>query len=96
MTNFPAGELKKAMKDILGLDPAKMTPDQLWCIVKLLKHCRGRCRTNAALNNYLNTAFSPAKFREVEKTNADGTTYKGLQIIAANGAVHDGDNSGAI
>ncbi len=59
-----------------------LTVRQLWCLVKMMKHCRLRCRSNAALYNYLNGNFTSHSFREVTKVHPDGTTYPGLEITS--------------
>lgn len=58
-----------------------LTKEQMWAIVKIIKHCRKRCRNNAALNNYLNRNFTKFRFVEVEKVDSrTGERYKGLEI----------------
>lgn len=64
-----------------------LTLKQLWWLVKFAKHIRGRCRSNTALNNYLNRNFS-AQFREVSKT-FNGRTFMGLQIIKDGESLED-------
>jgi len=61
---------------------ATLSAQQLWTLVKLCKHVRLRCRNNAAFNNCFNSIFQPhARFTQVNKTRADGTTYPGLSIL---------------
>ena len=54
--------------------------EQMWAIVFMMKHVRLRCRNNVALNNYLNMMFPDFKFRQVDKVDSSGNTYKGLVI----------------
>ena len=75
--------------NILSID--KLTLEQLWWLVKFAKHVRGRCRNNAAFNNYMNRNFPNAKFREVPK-EYNGKHYMGLQI-EVDGQTSEGDES---
>lgn len=61
-----------------------LTGEQLWAIVKLCKYVRLRARNNAAFNNLMNKVFPYARFEQVTKTRADGSTYPGLQIVMRN------------
>lgn len=86
MMNFSGKQLRDEFSTAFGLDIASLTPTQLNWLVKFSKHVRGRCRSNAAFNNYMNASFAPAKFLEVPK-EWNGKQYKGLKITAANGTV---------
>lgn len=65
----------------------ELTPEQAWTLVNYVKHCRFRCRNNAALNNYHRKAFPHLSFAQVEKRKRpteeypDGELYEGLQIV---------------
>ncbi len=59
------------------LDPR--TEEDMRTIVLFLKHVRGRCRSDAALKNYLNSMFPRFRFEQVEKMGERGP-YKSLQI----------------
>lgn len=52
---------------------------QLWWLTKFAKHVRGRCRSNAAFNNYMNRNFPNARFEEMPKER-NGRKYIGLKI----------------
>ncbi len=86
------GEFNRVFADLITLKQPNDTPDiktpltienltleQLWWLVKFAKHVRGRCRSNAAFNNYMNRNFAPAQFKEVPK-EYNGKHYMGLQI----------------
>ena len=70
----------------------KLTARQVWWLVKFSKHVRGRCRSNAAFNNYMNRNFPHAKFENVLKTTIDGSTYQGLKITV-NGETMEGEDN---
>jgi hypothetical protein len=72
-------ENPEEMKEAFG----ELTARQLWALTKFAKHIRLRCRNNTAFNNYMNRMFPYAKFTQVKKTNADGTSYPGLKITVA-------------
>lgn len=76
------------IKQILG----ELNPQQLWCLVKIAKHVRLRCRNNTAFNNYMNAIFPYAQFKQVTKTHPDGTTYPGLSIITKEGEANATDD----
>lgn len=57
-----------------------LTVDQVWVLVKLVRHARTYCRNNAALHNYLRKAIPNRKFSTVTKTNSKGETYESLVI----------------
>jgi hypothetical protein len=58
----------------------QLTTRQLWLLTKFAKHVRLRCRSNAAFNNYMNSMFPYASFKQVTKTKEDGSSYEGLTI----------------
>jgi len=57
-----------------------LSEDQMWFLVKMIKHTRGRCRSNIALNNYLNREFRDFTFTTVLKKDSHGDDYKALKI----------------
>jgi hypothetical protein len=79
---YDGPEVQKEFEDAFGSMP---TVRQMWVLVKMIKHCRQRCRNNAALNNWLNRNFKHLRFSEVTKVKQNGETYKGLDI-----SEHDG------
>jgi len=89
MINFdsPGREFEAAF----GKSVDTLTVEQLWWLVKFGKHIRGRCRSNAALNNYLSRNFKHAKFQQITKTAPDGRTYPGLSIKIGELEIHDND-----
>jgi len=91
MINFDNPKVGTEFEEAFGKPASSLTLRQLWWLVKFGKHVRGRCRSNAALNNYLRRNFPHAKFEEVTKTNATGERYPGLEI-SINGVAEGGDN----
>jgi hypothetical protein len=95
MINFDGKELQEEFNKAFGdfvrpgpigltsqtphLTVENLTLEQLWWLTKFAKHVRGRCRSNAAFNNYMNRNFSPARFENVTK-EYNGRTYQGLKI----------------
>lgn len=75
--NFDGQQVRDEFQAAFGRSIEELTTRQLWWMVKVIKHCRGRCRQNTALNNYLNRNFTGANFREIP---VPGATYKKLQI----------------
>jgi hypothetical protein len=72
-----------------------LTLEQLWWLVKFAKHVRGRCRNNAAFNNFMNRNFAPARFTEIDKTRIDRdnreNTYNGLKITVGENSSEGGE-----
>jgi len=58
-----------------------MSVGQLWWIIKIAKHVRGRCRSNAALHNYLARTFTMFKFSACPAKTRDGRDYEKLIIM---------------
>ena len=77
MIRFEGKKVIDKWVEVFGSSP---TIEQLKFMIKIVKHCRGRCRNNAALKNYLNRSFTSHKFVDVDKIYK-GETYKGLEII---------------
>lgn len=75
-------------KKSLTLD--NLSAKQLWWLVKFAKHIRGRCRSNAAFNNYMNRNFN-AQFQEVPK-EYNGRIYQGLKITVNGESIEGEDN----
>ena len=69
-------EDEKELASVLG----EMDIQKMWTLVKFAKHVRGRCRSNAALNNYLGRMFPAFRFEQVTKVREDGSSYPGLRI----------------
>ncbi len=66
--------------DFEGTFGRKITKEELWWLVKVIRHCRQYCRNNAALKNYLAREFRDFNFSMEEKTNKKGEDYMGLVI----------------
>lgn len=78
MTKFDPQDIKRQWKELFGTDGPTVL--QAWFLVKLSKHVRGRCRSNAAFNNFFNAAFPNLRFKDVPKQNDRGEEYDGLEI----------------
>jgi hypothetical protein len=78
--NFEGKEFAEEFETAFGISIKSATVKQLWWLTKFAKHVRMRCKNNAAFNNYMNRNFSHMVFREVQKANASGETYAGLEI----------------
>lgn len=77
---------KQVIEDAFG-PIENLTPKQIWCLVKLTKNVRLRCRNNSAFNNYFNGIFGTKySFNTVTKTRPKRyhvgvmETYPGLEI----------------
>lgn len=79
MMNFDNKEMREEFHTAFGKEVEELTVAQLWWLTKFSKHVRGRCRSNAAFNNYMNRNFTNAVFRTVEKEGPNGP-YNGLEI----------------
>lgn len=68
MMRFDGSEVAAMFQEAFGKPIQSLTPTQMRWIVNLAKHCRGRCRSNAALNSYLKRNFSHLRFDQVPVT----------------------------
>lgn len=92
MMNFTGQQFSNEFKDAFGMDASALTPKQRWWLLKFAKHCRGRCRSNAALHNYLNDNMPGAKFVTVEKRDPKtGQSYLGTALVNNGLLEHGGD-----
>jgi hypothetical protein len=89
---FDGSQVKEEFEKAFGFPVDKLDAHQLWWIVKVIKHCRQRCRNNSALNNWLNRNFNHANFKQAPKYNTDGSVYEGL-IIQTDQTSCGGDDS---
>lgn len=81
MINFLPPEAAQEFESAFGMKVDELSVHQLWWLTKFAKHCRGRCRSNVAFNNYANRLFKGARFKEVPKMYK-GQPYDGLEITA--------------
>ena len=79
MIKFDGEELASEFHEVLGKPITSVDKLQAWWLVKFAKHVRGRCRNNAAFNNFMNRNFKHLKFSEIDKVGERGP-YKGLVI----------------
>lgn len=83
---FEGKELRERFQAVFGIDTENLTVEQAWVLVRLVKHVRLRCRSNNALNAYLNRNFRGLTFKQVEK-EYNGRKFPGLQITDKTGKV---------
>jgi hypothetical protein len=87
MMRFDGKQVADEFEEAFQRPLSSISPRMAWWLVKLIKHCRMRCRNNSALNNYLNRNFKGLRFQQVTKTRQDGSTYPGLEITGKDGAL---------
>jgi len=80
MMNYDGTEVAAGFEKAFGFTIQELNESQLWWLVKVSKHIRGRCRNNAAFMNYMNRNFKGARFSEIEM-EGDRGTYKKLMIV---------------
>lgn len=83
MARIEGKVVQDRMCEVFGIDPKDITPAQIFFLVKIAKHCRLRCRSNAALHNWLKRSF-PALTITTVKTDSKfkpGTTYDALKVF---------------
>jgi len=80
MIRFEGETVLEQFEDRFGIKRGDMTPEQIEWLIKFAKHVRGRCRSNAALRNYLVKSFPNMKFTEVPVELKDGTVYQALRV----------------
>lgn len=90
-TTYDGSFLQEDFEKAFEMQIKDLDENQLWFLTKFAKHVRGRCRSNAAFNNYMSRNFPHAQFKEIQKFMHDGTPYNGLQIIV-NGENSNGNN----
>lgn len=81
MIKFDGAEVAVEFEEAFGRPMTTLTERELWWLTKFSKHVRGRCRSNAAFNNYMNRTFPHASFNQIAKERDDGNgQYEGLEI----------------
>jgi hypothetical protein len=91
MINFDSPNVQKEFEEAFGFPITNLNAKQIWFLVKLSKHVRGRCRNNSAFNNYFSRIFTHANFREVHK-EYKGRSYMGLNIVINGETFNPEDN----
>lgn len=77
-------QVQAELKEFFGVE--ELTIQQAWFLAKYAKHCRLRCRNNAALNNFLGAVAPNLRFRQIPKVNPyNGKHYEGLEITDKTG-----------
>lgn len=79
MMDFENPNLRNKFQEAFNADLETLTPQQMQWIVNLAKHVRGRCRSNAALINYLSRNFKHLIFSE-EPAEWQGKPYMRMVI----------------
>lgn len=57
MMNFDNPEVAQEFELVFGKPVNQITQAQMQWLIKVIKHCRGRCRSNVALANYVKRNF---------------------------------------
>ena len=103
MMRFESEQVKTDFEAAFGMKLEDITPQMARFLVCFSKHVRGRCRSNAALNNYLKRSFPELLFTEVTKEYKDRITgatktFQTLRITSKHKpslpAADEGNNDG--
>jgi len=83
MARIEGSEVEKKVCEVFGLKPEDITPAQVFLLVKIAKHCRLRCRSNAALHNWLRRGFPSLKITtfKAESRFKPGQMYDALSVV---------------
>jgi hypothetical protein len=77
MMDFDGKDMQDGFQAAFGQPIAEATPEQIQWIVNVANHCRGRCRSKAALYNYLRRNLIGHNFKEMP---VEGKDYTRLEI----------------
>lgn len=77
MMNYDGSQVYSQFLEEFGKD---ITPTMMRWLLKFAKHIRGRCRSNAALKNYLVRNFPTLAFVDVPKVGKMGKPYTAIGI----------------
>lgn len=83
--NFDGDEVITKFEQAFGKPITDITVEQMRWLVNCIKHCRGRCRSNAALNNYLNRNFKHLLFKQEPVIDKKGEEFEVLSITEKGG-----------
>lgn len=88
MARIDGAEVQAKMCEVFGIKPEDITPQQVFFLVKIAKHCRLRCRSNAALHNWLKRGFPGLDIRTVKAVSKfnPNETYDALKVFNPSGA----------
>lgn len=83
MARIEGSEVQQKMCEVFGIKPEDITPQQVFFLVKIAKHCRLRCRSNAALHNWLKRGFPSLKIstHKAESRFKPGQMYDALNVV---------------
>lgn len=82
MARIEGREVEQKMCEVFGIKPEDITPQQVFFLVKVAKHCRLRCRSNTALRNWLMRGFPSLKITTYDAPSKfkAGETYEALKV----------------
>lgn len=85
MARIEGKEVQDAVCRVFGIKAGDITPDMVFLLVKIAKHCRLRCRSNAALHNWLKRGFPDLNITTVKALSKypkfEGETYDALKVF---------------
>lgn len=86
MARIEGKEVQNRLCEVFGMQPSDITPAQVFLLVKIAKHCRLRCRSNAALHNWLKKAFPALDISTVKAQSKfnPNETYDALKVVNPN------------
>lgn len=92
MARIEGREVQQKMCEVFGIEPKDITPQMVFYLVKIAKHCRLRCRSNAALHNWVRRGFPSLLIttHKAESKFKPGQMYDALRIDNPEGAPHSG------
>ena len=80
MMNMNATDVKREFEAAFGKPVESLTTEQVRFLADCGRHMRGRCRSNTALVNWLNSVFPSVRCSMV-KTTKPGEDYQVLSIM---------------
>lgn len=82
MARIEGREVERKMCEVFGVKPEDITPQMVFFLVKIVKHCRLRCRSNAALRNWLMRGFPSLRITTYDAPSRfkPGQTYEALKV----------------
>lgn len=88
MARIEGKEVQERFTQVFGLDGARdIDPAMVLFMVKIIKHCRRYCRSNAALHNWLRRAFPDLQITTTKVpclpkyAKFEGETYDALKVF---------------
>jgi len=83
MARIEGREVQDKLCQVFGIKPEELTPAQVFALVKIIKHCRLRCKNNAALHNWLKKGFPDLSITTVKMASKfnPNETYDALKVF---------------